>query len=328
MRFKKGVFSFLLLSLCMLFLFSSCARPYERAQGYAMGAFVSVSAERKETARELVALVSALENEISHAVPSSSIAALNRGESVPLSDTLFSVLSLCLEIEAKTEGAFSILLLPVTSLWDFNEGTVPSSEALSLALGEVEASSLSLKDGEASLSGGGIDLGAVGKGMGADVLANALKQKGESGIVAVGGSLGAVGNKNGEGWLIGVRDPFSSSQSATIGTLCIEDAFVSTSGSYEKAFTAQGISYHHILSKKTGLPVENDLVSVTVIAKNGALSDILSTALYAVGVEKGASLCAEYGAEALFVKKDGEMLATAGFASLFSASEGEVHILE
>ncbi len=327
MRSKKRALSFLLCLLCISFLFSSCTPSYARAEGYAMGTFVSVSTEDKKTAEALLPRVTALENEISHAVPSSPIAALNRGESVELSEELLSVLSLCLEVEEKTEGAFSILLLPVTSLWDFKKGVVPSPEALSSALSEVNDSTLFINGNTATLSGGGIDLGAVGKGMGADALANALKQRGEQGLVAVGGSVGAVGDKNREGWLIGVRDPFSSSQSETLGTLCLSDAFVSTSGSYEKTFTVAGESYHHILDKKTGLPADGELVSVTVIANSGALSDILSTALYAVGIEKGASLCAEYGAEALFVKKDGTLLATGGFASLFTAEEGEVHIL-
>ena len=76
------------------------------------------------------------------------------------------------------------------------------------------------------------------------------------------------------------------------------------------------------------MPVKSELVSVTVVADSGALSDILSTALFAVGIEQGAVLCREYGAQALFVKKDGTLWATDGFASLFTANGGEVHILE
>lgn len=293
-----------------------------------MGAFVSVTAEQGETAEALLSLVPALENEISHKVSSSSIAALNRGESVTLSDDLLSAISLSLEIQEKTNGAFSIFLLPLTSLWDFEEGRVPSPSDLLAALREMERATFTVDGKVAYLSGGGIDLGAVGKGMAADTLANALRKKEQNGIVAVGGSIGAVGDKGGKSWLVGIRDPFSDAQGDTLGTLSLSDAFVSTSGSYEKTFSADGVQYHHILDSKTGMPVESELISVTVIADSGILSDMLSTALFAVGIDAGVALCAEYGADALFVQKDGTLLATRGFAARFSADGKEVRILE
>lgn len=324
----KSVLSVLACIAAFVLLFSSCTPSYERAEGYAMGTAITVTAQSEKTARELLPLVSALENEISHKIPSSSVAALNRGESVSLSPALLSVIEMALALEGDTSGAFSVRLLPISSLWHFEDATVPDADALSSALAEIKESRLSLSGSTATLSGGGVDLGAVGKGMAADVLAEALKSKGESGVVAVGGSIGVVGDKNGTPWRIGVRDPFSDSQSDIVGTLLLKDTFVSTSGSYEKCFEKDGASYHHILDSKTGMPVKTDLVSVTVIAESGALSDALSTALFAVGVEAGTLLAREYGAEALFVKKDGTMLATRGFADVFSTEKGEVQILE
>ena len=309
-------------------LLSSCAPSYTRAQGYAMGTLVAVSTERASTASALLPLVSSLENQISHKVPTSAVAGINRGESVTVSKELLDVLILCQEIEEKTDGAFSAFLLPVTSLWDFENQTVPTPDALALALGAVKNSVLSVSGSTVTLSSGGIDLGAVGKGMAADVLARALREKNETGLVTVGGSIGAVGNKNGDGWRIGVRDPFSASQSDTVGVLCLSDVFVSTSGSYEKSFKKDSTVYHHILDPQTGMPVENELISVTVVAESGVLSDVLSTALFAVGIEAGVSLCAEYGAEALFIKKDGTLYATHGFAAVFTSDGREVTLLE
>ena len=327
---KKHIFLFFALAFFLSFALalSSCAPSYKRADGYAMGTFVAVSAEKEKTARALLPLVSSLEGEISHKISKSSIARLNRGESVALSEDLFSALSLCLLLEEKTNGAFSIRLLPISSLWDFENKTVPASDEIARALEEISASRLSLANGTASLSSGGIDLGAVGKGMATDVLARALREKNEGGLISVGGSIAAVGDKNGEGWRIGVRDPFSDSQSDTVGVLLLKNAFVSTSGSYEKTFSLDGKSYHHILNAQTGMPVDGEIVSVTVIADSGVLSDALSTAVFAVGMEKGVELCKEFGAEALFIKKDGSLFATKGFASVFEADERGVNLLE
>ena len=312
--------------LCTLLLFS-CAPHYERAEGYAMGTFVSVTSRDGQSALSLLPAVSTLENEISHSIDSSLIAALNRGETVTLSKEVYAALSLSLELSEATGGAFSVLVLPITSLWDFDRGVRPTDAALAEALKRMEDSELLLEDGRATLKSGGVDLGAIGKGLAADILASALADAGEEGLVAVGGSIGAVGKKNGEPWRIGVRDPFSSSQSATLGTLSLSDAFVSTSGSYEKSFEENGEQYHHILDPKTGMPVAKGLVSVTVIAESGVLSDALSTALFAVGMEEGRELCARYGAEALFVTSTGEMYATDGFLSVFTSKSGEVHPL-
>ena len=326
MKRKKNGYLGALLALCLAFLLSSCTASYKKADGYAMGTLVSVTAKSEKNAADAVASVSMLEREISHKISGSLISALNRGESVALPAELFEALALSLEVEEKTNGAFTVRILPLTSLWNFDTGVLPSDEDIAAALAEIDQSRLML-DAQATLSSGGLDLGAIGKGMAADALVENLKKKGDVGVVSVGGSIGALGDKNGEGWRIGIRDPFSSSYSDTVGTLRLADAFVSTSGSYEKTFSENGRTYHHILDAKTGMPVENELVSVTVVAESGVLSDVLSTALFAVGIEKGAELCREYGAHALFICRDGSLWATDGFLSLFS-TEKEVNRLE
>ncbi len=311
--------SFLSFLLGCLLVLSSCSGRYIHEEGYAMGTFLAVSAQTEQTAKEILPLASALENEISHRVEGSAIARLNAGEEVLLTDRTRDVLLLCLEIKEKTNGAFTPFMLPLTSLWHFDATpSLPDPSALAEAVAEVEQSSLSLSGNVAKVHGK-IDLGAVGKGMAAEYMAQALREAGESGLVSVGGSIAAVGKKNGEGWRVGVRDPFDSAK--TLGALSLSDACVSTSGSYEKNFTEGEAFYHHILDASTGMPVYNDLVSVTVVADGGALSDILSTAAFVLGMEAGRALCESYGAEVLFVTSDGTLYATEGFLALFTPAE-------
>ena len=66
----------------------------------------------------------------------------------------------------------------------------------------------------------------------------------------------------------------------------VEDEAVVTSGGYERYFEEDGRTYIHIIDPRTGYPVENDLLSVTIVSPDGTLADGLSTALYIMGYDK------------------------------------------
>ena len=70
------------------------------------------------------------------------------------------------------------------------------------------------------------------------------------------------------------------------------------------------------------MPAESDLVSVTVVARKGTLTDILSTACFLVGSDMAFSLAAEYDASILAVKTDGTLLVSAALADTFVPANG------
>ena len=71
----------------------------------------------------------------------------------------------------------------------------------------------------------------------------------------------------------------------------------------------------------TGMPADSGVRSVTILTRDGLLSDILSTACFVLGTEKGLELARQYGAEALFVTAEGETVMTEGMEGLFSPAE-------
>lgn len=303
--------------LLSLFAVSRAGEPYQTVQTYAMGtacAFTVKTPARGEDGDgvpDLVAVLKDAEALLSHRTENSLPARLLADGYVETRDErLLEVFTIAEELRARTGGLFSLQILPLTTLWDFNaESPTPPSEAeLEAALAEMAGSSLTVGQSYVLLTGAGLDLGALGKGYATDLLAEVLREKGESGLLAVGGSIAAVGMKEDTPWKVGVRDPFSGAGSKTLGTLVLTDAFVSTSGSYEKAFSYNGRTYHHILNPVTGMPAESDLVSVTVVAKSGVLSDLLSTACFLVGSERAFSLASLYGATVVAVTKEGELL--------------------
>ena len=128
-----------------------------------------------------------------------------------------------------------------------------------------------------------LDFGAVAKGFAADRVRGILEDKASSAIVNLGGTVLAYGKKpGGSQWRVGVADPENSA--AYMGMLSCTGKIIATSGSYERCFTGEdGKTYSHIIDPKTGIPVDNGILSVTIISDSGLRSDALSTALFVMG---------------------------------------------
>lgn len=255
---------------------------------------------------------------LSKTSPSSDIYKLNRsgGNPVQVSERSAEYLQLCLKAAEASEGAFNPFLGALTDQWGFGSENpkVPDKEVISGLLESLENASIEFSgentvifDSEAAQ----IDLGAVGKGIACDEAKRLLdNSKSVSGaVVAAGGSVLTWGQKpNSEPWTVSVRNPFSENQSDVIGDLRIEGtAFISTSGSYERYFVENEKEYHHILDPKSGYPADNELISVTVLAKTGIDSDMLSTACFVLGYDKSENLLNQYSSQAVFVYKNGDI---------------------
>ena len=101
---------------------------------------------------------------------------------------------------------------------------------------------------------------------------------------------------------------------------------ISTSGGYERYFERDGKRYIHILDPKTAAPVDNGILSVTVISDNGAAADALSTALFVMGLDKAL----EYydngfkpdGRDFIILTDSREVYVTDGIYDDFALAEG------
>ncbi|MGN1144872.1 MAG: FAD:protein FMN transferase, partial [Acetatifactor sp.] len=140
-------------------------------------------------------------------------------------------------------------------------------------------------------------------------------------VISVGGSVLTYGEKpDGDSWRVGILNPFDTSEN--LGYLSLTGQWcISTSGDYERFVEVDGIRYHHIIDPATGYPAQSGVSSVTVLTKDGLLSDALSTACFVLGVEKGSRLAEEFDAEVLFVDKSGEMHMSKGMEEYFHLSK-------
>ena len=261
------------------------------------------------------------------------VAALNRlagTDFTALDPRTEQVLTTALSVCEASGGAFDVTIAPISRLWDFDENPhLPDDSLIRRFLDKVDYTSLSvLGDGTAALRrvDTALDLGAVGKGAACDAAVAIYQDTNVTrAIVAVGGSIGLYGEKPFHApWKIAVRDPFSDGM---IGLLSLSGGnFVSTSGDYEKFFTENGKTYHHILDPATGYPAESGLSGVTVVSAGGTLSDALSTACFVLGVDEGAALLKEFSAEGIFITTDRKVFVTQGLHEHFAPTNPDITV--
>ncbi|MGD8298349.1 MAG: FAD:protein FMN transferase, partial [Desulfobacterales bacterium] len=63
-----------------------------------------------------------------------------------------------------------------------------------------------------------------------------------------------------------------------------------TSGDYRNFFVVDGVRYSHIIDPRTGYPVTNGVVSVTIIADTCTFADGLATAIMVMSPAEGLNL--------------------------------------
>lgn len=251
----------------------------------------------------------------------SDIARINAAGGAPtvVDPATADILGQALDYCARFEGLFDITIGSVSTLWNFDDGVRPSDDAVAAALPHVDwrsiridetnpgAPTVALADPDAR-----IDLGAIAKGYVADRLVEritdlASSRDGVAGAVSLGGNIAYAGTKpSGEPWVTGIRDPNDPGGSTIVGTATTSGGSFVTSGLYERTFERDGVTYWHILDPATGMPVQTDVVSVTVCCPSSTTADALSTTLFVAGSERGVELVDGFDdTAAYFILSDG-----------------------
>jgi thiamine biosynthesis lipoprotein len=257
-------------------------------------------------------------------------------EPVEVSAGLMVVLEKALHYAELSGGAFDPTVGPLVKLWGIGSETprIPGAEELEAALSLINWRDVVIDRDRGTVflrrPGMAIDLGAIAKGYAADEAVALIKKAGLSrGIVDLGGNIFALGGREGDRpWRIGVQDP-GRERGGYLGILLVRDKSVVTSGVYERYFEAGDRRYHHILSTRDGYPIDNGLLSVTIIADFSIDADALSTSAFAMGGEEGRALVESIpGAEAVFVFADQSIRGTAGAMEIFSLTSDSYRIAE
>ncbi len=216
------------------------------------------------------------------------------GLPVKVSEDLFRVLEIAIDVGQQSGGAFDITLGPVARLWRAHR--VPDAAAVREALTHTGLRKLHLNQADRTLqldeAGMQLDLGGIGKGYAAEEALIALRQTGARiAMVAIAGDLAIGGPPPGTaGWKIGIAE----------AVRVLRNCSVSTSGDAEQHVDASGVRYSHILDPATGMGLTGS-PTVTVIASHGAFADAWSTAISLLGAKRGRDVAAKYPHTKVFV---------------------------
>lgn len=191
-----------------------------------------------------------------------------------------------------TEGAFDVTYASVGHRYDYRNGERPDTETALELSDAIDYRHLVMNRATRTVRflhpDVTVDLGGIAKGYAVDRGIEILRKLGiTSGRVGAGGDSRILGDRAGEPWMVGVRDPRDRARMAAV--LPLMDASVSTSGDYERFFEEDGVRYHHIIDPATG-DSAREVRSVTILGETATATDALSTSVFVLGVEKGLAL--------------------------------------
>ncbi|MCR5296943.1 MAG: FAD:protein FMN transferase [Clostridiales bacterium] len=244
------------------------------------------------------------------------------GQSVEVSDDTVRILETAARISELSGGAFDVTIAPASTLWDFHaeDPQVPEAAALAEAAERIDYTKIRIDGNTVTLPAGMmIDLGGIAKGYIADAVKQMLVDRGvKHAILSFGGNIIAIGIKpEGTPWRVGIQDIDAPTGTSMLVSLNYGGSTV-TSGIYERGFEEDGVWYHHILSSETGWPVQNELASVTIFTENSMEGDALSTAVFALGTEKGTGLIESLeNTEAVLIDRNRNVTMTSGAGKYF-----------
>lgn len=221
------------------------------------------------------------------------------------------VVERALSIAAQSDGRFDPTILPLVDAWGFGpRGRVeeqPSAATVERLLGQVGWAELTVRTRPPALHSTherNLDLSGIAKGYAADAVAEYLKtQDVEHFLIELGGDLVARGGKpGGKPWRVAIENPDPWARSVYRVLEITEGALV-TSGDYRNFYVEDNTRWTHVIDPQTGRPIDHQLASVSVRAKDAMSADAWATALLVAGPDAAAGLAVQNGIAALLIER-------------------------
>jgi thiamine biosynthesis lipoprotein len=237
------------------------------------------------------------------------------GRPVVVHDDTLAVVRRAIDGWQQTTGRFDITTLPALLAAGYTHSTVDRVPAPAVRTSRGRVCGLVQLDyGESSLTvpaGAAIDLGGIGKGFAADVVAEELVADGAGGaLVNLGGDIAVQGlPADSPVWSLGIDDPFRPAQRGEphhVARFHLVSGGVATSGTTIRRWTrADGSVAHHLIDPITAAPTTTGVLTATVIAADAATAEVFATAAATLPGAEAVAMLDGVGLAGLVVTDDG-----------------------
>jgi len=279
----------------------------------ALGTFVTIIIAHPEVDAGNAAMrlafteINRIQNLMSVYSSESEVSLLNKnGFCAGLSDDTRQVIQKSNYYSKLSGGVFDITILPVLELWEnkIKLHTFPSDEEILEKQKLVDYRNLVILNNQVKFNKEGmkVTLAGAAKGYAVDkAIETLIKCDIKNALVNAGGDIRCVGGKTDTlPWKIAIRDPLDKRRVCTV--LDMRDRAIATSGTYQR-------SYNDIIDPRSGRPVEQDVVSASVLANSALDADILTKCLFVPGITKAREFFSNLsGIEAIAITRDGSIV--------------------
>lgn len=297
-----------------------------------MGTIIQVSVESQQAERllnEAERMLIDYEKRFSANNQSSDLMKINQAAgltAVKVDSELFELIRIGKQ-QSTIEGSYlNIAIGPLIQEWrvGFKDAKYPDETRIKQLLTKINPHKIQIDEENQQVfleeKGMAIDLGALAKGYFADKIISFFKTSGASaGFIDLGGNVltfGEASNHEDGYWRIAIQNPFlPRGNFATV--LKIKNQSVVTSGIYERQFTWQGKTYHHIFDSQTGYPIQSKLASITIVSTESLAGEIWTTKLFGADPTKIITkINQESAIEALVITTDGLLAKSDGIKTM------------
>jgi thiamine biosynthesis lipoprotein len=219
----------------------------------------------------------------------------NAKEGLLVDDHFMNVVKRAQKISKKTNGLFDITVYPFTVAWGFGPQKTdsrPDSAQLRSQLPCVTSKLLYWKGKKLKKKNPcvKIDANGIAQGYSVDVIAGFFEKKGiQDYLIELGGEIRVKGRKPGnEKMSIGIETPGDEVDFSVIEKIVyLDKGAITTSGNYRRYYESNGKKISHLINPMTGYSLQNELISVTVYAKDAITADGYDNAIMGMGLKKG-----------------------------------------
>ena len=303
-----------------------------KIHGFAQGTTYSISYFAKDSLvseSKIDSVLSVIDSSMSLYKSYSTINKFNRSEKGIRLDTHFAkVVKRSFEIYKDSRGLFDITVAPLVQYWGFgprlakNDTTTLEKILPCVGMDKIKLDREFLNKNKECIQ---IDVNGIAQGYSVDVVADYFQSMGIGiFLIEIGGELRISGPKpNGTLMKIGIEGPSENQFEEPIvqHIVSFKTGAITTSGNYRNYLLKDHKKISHLINPGTGYPLANEMISVTVYAKDAITADGYDNVLMAMNVNEALAFVADRKAlEAYIIYRNpqGKLAdtASAGFKKL------------